>query len=52
MEQGNAVVRADSAPPLIALPTADRQRSFAFYGTGVGLEPIGDLADNGVPEPL
>ena len=34
------------------LPIADRPTSFAFYGEGLGLEAIGELADDGVPEPL
>jgi catechol 2,3-dioxygenase-like lactoylglutathione lyase family enzyme len=37
---------------VIALPTADRPRSFAFYRDGLGLEPIGEPAEDGVPEPL
>ncbi|WP_295695103.1 hypothetical protein, partial [Lapillicoccus sp.] len=36
----------------LAVPTAARPRSFAFYGSGLGLEPFGDLADDGIPEPL
>ena len=41
------------APPaLVCLPTADRATSFAFYRDGLGLEAIGALADDGVPEPL
>ena len=43
---------ADLAPIVIGLPTADRQRSFHFYATALGLEPIGDLAEDGFPEPL
>ncbi len=39
-------------PFLISLPIADRQRSFAFYRDALGLEAVGDLADDGVPEPL
>lgn len=36
----------------LALPTADRQQAHAFYGAGLGLDTPGDLADDGVPEPL
>jgi len=36
----------------ISLATADRSRSLAFYRDGLGLEPFGPLADDGVPEPL
>lgn len=39
-------------PMTIALPTADRRTSFAFYAEGLGFQPLGDLADDGVPEPL
>jgi predicted lactoylglutathione lyase len=39
-------------PLLISLPIADRVTSHAFYRDGLGLETIGDLADDGVPEPL
>lgn len=40
------------APVVIALPIADRPRSFAFYRDGLGLEAIGEPAEDGVPEPL
>jgi len=36
---------------VIALPTADRSRAYAFAQT-LGLETPGELADDGVPEPL
>jgi predicted lactoylglutathione lyase len=36
----------------IALPTRDRSRSHAFLRDGLGLETPGELADDGVPEPL
>lgn len=36
----------------ISLPIADRQRSFTFYQQTLGLEPVGDPAEDGVPEPL
>jgi predicted lactoylglutathione lyase len=39
-------------PMLISLPVADRVRAHDFYRDGLGLETIGELADDGVPEPL
>jgi uncharacterized protein len=39
-------------PFVISLPIADRPRSYAFYRDAFGLEPRGELADDGVPEPL
>jgi predicted lactoylglutathione lyase len=39
-------------PLLISLPVADRVRAHDFYRDGLGLEAIGELADDGVPEPL
>jgi predicted lactoylglutathione lyase len=39
-------------PLLVSLPVADRVRSHAFYREGLGLEAIGEPADDGVPEPL
>jgi uncharacterized protein len=41
-----------NAPLIISLPIADRQTSFTFYRAALGLEPIGELAEDGVPEPL
>jgi hypothetical protein len=42
------------SPLLISLPTADRVRAHAFYRAALGLavEDTGELADDGVPEPL
>jgi uncharacterized protein len=37
---------------IVSLPTADRRTSFAFYGEGLGFDAIGEVADDGVPEPL
>lgn len=39
-------------PVILSLPIADRVRSFAFYTDGVGLDAVGEVADDGVPEPL
>jgi len=39
-------------PVVVCLPVADRQTSFTFYRDGLGFEPVGDIADDGVPEPL
>ncbi|MEO6605326.1 MAG: VOC family protein [Aeromicrobium sp.] len=36
---------------VIALPTADRTRAYAF-AVALGFETPGELADDGVPEPL
>lgn len=41
-----------TAPVIISLPIADRPTSFAFYRDGIGLDPFGEPADDGVPEPL
>lgn len=37
---------------IIALPTADRRVAHAFYRDGLGFEPFGEPAEDGVPEPL
>jgi predicted lactoylglutathione lyase len=39
-------------PIIVSLPIADRRSSFRFYGDGLGFEPIGEPAQDGVPEPL
>jgi predicted lactoylglutathione lyase len=36
----------------VALPVADRRTTFTFYTEGLGLTPLGDPAEDGVPEPL
>ncbi len=41
-----------ATPVIVCLPTADRRTSFEFYRDGLGFEPTGELADDGVPEPL
>jgi uncharacterized protein len=43
---------AVTAPVVVTLPIADRRRSFDFYRNGLGFEPIGEVADDTVPEPL
>jgi hypothetical protein len=40
------------APIVVSLPIADRKTSHDFYRLGLDLEPIGELADDGLPEPL
>lgn len=42
----------NSLPIVVSLPIADRSAAFAFYRDGLGLEAVGELADDGVPEPL
>jgi predicted lactoylglutathione lyase len=42
----------DRQPITVALPIADRQTTFAFYAEGLGFHPLGDPAEDGVPEPL
>lgn len=36
----------------ISLPIADRRRSYAFYQETLRLNPMGEPAEDGVPEPL
>ena len=40
------------SPLLVSLPIADRRTSFTFYSDGLGLEAIGETAQDGLPEPL
>ena len=40
------------APLVVCFPTSDRPTSYAFYRDGLQLETVGELADDGVPEPL
>lgn len=42
----------DRRPLVVSLPIEDRARSFRFYRDVLGLEAFGELADDGVPEPL
>lgn len=37
---------------IISLPIADRPASFRFYQDALGLTPVGEVADDGIPEPL
>jgi uncharacterized protein len=39
-------------PVLISLPIADRPASHDFYRRALGIEALGEVADDGVPEPL
>ena len=36
----------------VALPIADRRRAHDFYAAALGLEPVGPIASDGLPEPL
>jgi predicted lactoylglutathione lyase len=40
------------APVVISLPIADRRTSCAFYREAFGVDPVGEPAEDGVPEPL
>ena len=42
----------ENSPIIISFPIADRRTSFDFYTAGLGLSPIGEAAEDGVPEPL
>lgn len=37
---------------IISLPIEDRPRSHAFYQEAFGFKPVGELAEDGIPEPL
>jgi uncharacterized protein len=37
---------------VVSLPIADRRTSYRFYREGLGFDPIGEPANDGVPEPL
>lgn len=39
-------------PVAVSLPIEDRRSSFEFYREALGLVPIGEPAEDGVPEPL
>jgi uncharacterized protein len=40
------------SPVVVALPIADRRRSHEFYQQVLGVDAVGEPADDGVPEPL
>ncbi|GLY25750.1 VOC family protein [Micromonospora sp. NBRC 101691] len=40
------------SPVVVALPIADRRESYRFYQEALGLTAVGELASDGVPEPL
>ena len=40
------------APVTLALPIASRAAALAFYRDALGLEPLGELGSDGIPEPL
>ncbi|GAB3159574.1 hypothetical protein GCM10027290_64620 [Micromonospora sonneratiae] len=40
------------SPVVLSLPIADRGASYRFYRDGLGLEPVGEVAGDGYPEPL
>ena len=37
---------------IISLPIEDRPRSHVFYQEALGLTPVGELDEDGIPEPL
>lgn len=37
---------------IISLPIEDRPRSYAFYQEALGLKPVGEPDQDGIPEPL
>ena len=39
-------------PVVLCLPTVDRRRACTFYQEALGLDAVGELAEDGVPEPL
>jgi uncharacterized protein len=39
-------------PIVVSLPIGDRRTSYRFYRDGLGFDPVGEPADDGVPEPL
>ncbi|MER7330603.1 MULTISPECIES: VOC family protein [unclassified Micromonospora] len=40
------------APVVVSLPIADRPTSYRFYAEGLGLDAVGEPAEDGIPEPL
>src|SRR5690349_11113341 len=51
---GRSPTRKESPLSLfsVGLPIADRARSFAFYQDGLQLPSTGDIAEDGMPEPM
>ena len=43
---------APAGPLVVSLPIADRWRSMVFYRDAFGFAPVGEPAEDGVPEPL
>lgn len=41
-----------TAPVVLSLPISDRITAFAFYRRVLAFAAVGDVADDGVPEPL
>jgi predicted lactoylglutathione lyase len=39
-------------PFIVSLPTQSRRAAFEFYRDGMGFETVGELAADGIPEPL
>jgi len=37
---------------VVSLPIADRPTAYRFYREGLGFEPVGEPAGDGIPEPL
>ena len=40
------------SPVVVSLPIAARRTSFEFYRDALGLETVGEAAEDGLPEPL
>ncbi|MCM0674019.1 VOC family protein [Micromonospora phytophila] len=40
------------APVIVSLPIADRPTSYRFYSQALGLDAVGEPAEDGIPEPL
>lgn len=41
-----------NTPIVVSLPIADRRNSYRFYRDGLGLDAVGEPAEDSVPEPL
>lgn len=42
----------ETQPVYVALTISSRAKSFRFFQDVLGLKPVGELADDGIPEPL